>query len=84
MWRVYIRIAVIVAGLAAGVLLFAFAFTAAAIVVALGFLALALFGRPPQVTWTVVRQTHHHGDEPLTIEHDPNEKLGSRDADPKA
>ena len=81
MWRAYVRLALIVVGLAAGLILFAFAFTAAAVVVALTFLALALFGRPPRVSWTVVRQAHHHGDEPLTIEHDPNEKLRTRDRD---
>ena len=79
MWRIYIRLALIVVGLAAGMVLFAFAFTAAAIVVALVFLALAVFGRPPRVGWTVVRQTPHQGDDPLTIDHDPNEKLRTRD-----
>ena len=79
MWRFYLRLALLVVGLAAAMVLFAFAFTAAAIVVALIFVALALFGRGPRVSWTVVRPTDRQGDAPLTIDHDPNEKLRTRD-----
>jgi hypothetical protein len=81
MLRSSVRLALILLGIAAAIILFAFAFTAAAIVVAVGIVALALFGRPPRITWTVVRQSHSQGDEPLIIEHDPNEQLRTRERD---
>ncbi len=79
MLRVYVRLALLVLGLCAAVVLFAFAFTAAAIVVLIGFVVLALIGRSPRIQWMIVRQPRHDATRPferrsgLTIDHDPND-----------
>lgn len=84
MLRAYLRIVLFVAGLIGAAILFAFAFSAAAVVLLVTLVMVALFGRPPNVQWWVVRddrraawnhprqdQTAHK--EPLTIDHDPND-----------
>ena len=73
MFGIYLRLVLFLAGLVGAVILFAFAFTAAAIVVAVVILLLALFGRRPDVRWTIVRPGRaRDAGEPLIIDHDPN------------
>jgi hypothetical protein len=84
MLRAYVRLALLVAGLVGAVVLFAFAFTAAAVVVFVTLAVLALFGRRPNVQWWVVRegqgaqwdrpqQERVEPKAPITIDHDPND-----------
>ncbi len=80
MWRAYLRLAFIVIGVAAVTILFAFALTAAAIVVAVTLAVLALIGRKAVVGWAVIRKTHRPG-EPVIIDHDPDDKLLTREDD---
>jgi len=83
MLRAYFRLVMFIAALAGAVILFAFAFTAAAVVVFVALALLALFGRPPNVAWHVMRRETFRPDQPahdsaqrkapLTIDHDPND-----------
>ena len=83
MLRAYARLALIVVGLIGAVILFAFAFTAAAVVLVITLAVLALFGSRQTVQWWVVRgdqrpvldrPAHERvpPKEPITIDHDPN------------
>jgi hypothetical protein len=78
MLRAYLRLVLFIAGLVGAVILFAFAFTAGAIVLVVVLVVLALFGRSSNVQWWIVRPGSPHGDQaprhdPLTIDHDPND-----------
>jgi hypothetical protein len=78
MLRAYFRLVLFVAGLVGAVILFAFAFSAAAVVLFVVLGLLALFGRPPSMEWRVIRPQTPHRDgspdkAPLTIDHDPND-----------
>lgn len=86
MLRAYARLALIVAGLIGAVILFAFAFTAAAVVLVVTLAVLALFGRRPNVQWWTMREQHQAPwdrpehervppKEPIVIDHDPNDQL---------
>ena len=85
MFGAYLRFALFIAGLIGAVILFAFAFTAAAVVVFIAFVILGLIGRPTRMNWWVVRSppsSQRPNDpahkEPLTIDHDPNDLPGQR------
>lgn len=73
----YLRVVLFIVGLIGAAILFVFAFTAAAVVLAVGLLLLAIFGRKPQMEWTFVRSDGERqsrgnlGDGPI-IDHDPN------------
>ncbi|TAL01810.1 MAG: hypothetical protein EPO08_08960 [Rhodospirillaceae bacterium] len=78
MLRAYFRLILFLAGVVGAVILFAFAFTAGAVVLFVIIVVLALFGRSPNLQWRVVhpRPPHREGSpdkEPLTIDHDPND-----------
>lgn len=79
MFAAYLRIAVIILALIGAVILFAFAFTTAAVVLLVLLLIGFIFGRGSVSRWVVVRgssSTTQRG--PITIDHDPND-LPNRD-----
>ncbi|MBL8629974.1 MAG: hypothetical protein JNM81_10125 [Rhodospirillaceae bacterium] len=81
MFAQYLRIIFIILALIGGVVLFAFAFTTAAIIVGVLLIIGLIFGRRRTGTWIVVRRetsgpfgeasTPPRG--PITIDHDPND-----------
>jgi len=94
MLSAYLRLAMIVAGLIGATILFAFAFTAAAVVLFVALVVLALLGRPVKMNWWMRRPGTNPDDifqrrnpfgrqdeprrEPLTIDHDPNDLPSDR------
>ncbi len=74
----YLRVVLFIVGLIGAAILFVFAFTAAAVVLAVVLLLLAIFGRKPQMEWTFVRSDGERqsrgnlGGGPI-IDHDPND-----------
>ena len=74
MFATYLRIAFIIIGLIGAALLFAFAFSVAAIVVLVLLLVGIIFGRKSggQV-WVWRQQTTQRQNEPMIIDHDPND-----------
>ncbi len=85
----YFRVVLFLVGLVGAVILFVFAFTAAAAIVAVTLLLLAIFGRKPQVEWTFVRSDGERqargnlGDGPI-IDHDPHALPPDAPADARA
>jgi hypothetical protein len=75
MLRIYLRVALFLVGLVAAIVLFAFAFTAAAIVTLIGLAVLLLFGRVRTIEWEAERRARTDADHrpPLIIDHDPND-----------
>ena len=75
MFAIYLRIAVFIIGLAGAVILFAFAFTTAAIILVVLLVLGALFGRTAgSNVWIVTRrQGPDSRDHPKVIDHDPND-----------
>jgi hypothetical protein len=84
MLRAYFRLILFLAGVVGAVILFAFAFTAGAVVLFVVLVLLALFGRPANFQWTIVRPQSPHREgspdkAPLTIDHDPNDLPRDKD-----
>jgi disulfide bond formation protein DsbB len=80
MFAQYLRIIFIILALIGGVLLFAFAFTTAAIIVGVLLIIGLIFGRGKTGSWVVVRRSGNPFDQsqpprhgPITIDHDPND-----------
>ncbi|MCB2108589.1 MAG: hypothetical protein KDE14_12860 [Rhodobacteraceae bacterium] len=71
---VYLRIALFVIGLVAAVVLFAFAFTGAAIILLVVLLLGAIFGRRSgTAVWVFNRRSDQSWRRPPVIDHDPND-----------
>lgn len=78
MFTAYLRIVVTILALIGAVVLFAFAFTTAAVIVlvllAVGLIAGLIMGRAPGATvWVVRREELDATRQPPTIDHDPND-----------
>lgn len=77
MLAAFLRIAIVIAVLVGAVILFAFAFTTAAIIVLVLLVIGAILGRRPGANVWVFRQGPSADDSqqraPLTIDHDPND-----------
>ncbi|MSO96728.1 MAG: hypothetical protein EXR11_00705 [Rhodospirillaceae bacterium] len=79
MFATYLRIAVIILALIGAVILFAFAFTTAAVVLLVVLLIGFIFGRGSVSRWVVVRRSSSNTQRgPITIDHDPKD-LPNRD-----
>ncbi|MBM3512456.1 MAG: hypothetical protein FJX59_01930 [Alphaproteobacteria bacterium] len=70
----YLRIAFVIIGLLAAVVLALFAFTTAAIVVLVALIVAAVFGKKKPGVWVISREKWNvHRDHPKVIDHDPND-----------
>lgn len=72
MWAAYLRIALAVVGAILAIVLFALAFTTAAIVVLVLLLVGVIFGRKRMVFISRRTQSSSMADHPKVIDHDPN------------
>jgi len=75
LFAAYLRIALFILGLAGAVILFAFAFTGAAIILIVLLALGAIFGRTQGSNiWIVTRRDQRETrDHPKVIDHDPND-----------